>query len=324
MKDKKPLPASLVITIKNENQSIEALLDALENQSTIPKEIIIVDGGSINGTINIIKERMAKNKRIKLIVRKEISIAEGRNEGVLNSSGNIIAMTDAGCVADKNWLFNITRPFLTNKKIGIVTGSYKMTGDSLFQEAIKPYLGIPYKLASALNFLPSARSMAFRKSVWEKIGGFSEDLERTGEDTLFNYQAKRKGIKFYFAKDAIVNWEVPRSLPGALKKFYYYARGDAQTGIWWHPEKKLMTHNIKIMAIYFRYLVGLILLGLFLIWPAFLKILVCLILLYITWAILKNYYQVEKKLAIILSPIIQIVSDIAVMFGFACGVLSKV
>jgi len=323
MKGKKPLPASLVITVKNENQSIEALLDALENQSTIPKEIIIVDGGSIDGTINIIKERMTKNKRIKLIVRKKTSIAKGRNEGVLNSSGNIIAMTDAGCVVDKDWLLNITKPFLTKSKIGIVTGLYRMRGNSLFQEAIKPYLGIPYRLASSTNFLPSARSMAFRKSVWKKIGGFSEDLERAGEDTLFNYQARKRGIKFYFAKKAVVDWEVPRSLPEAFKKFYYYAKGDAQTGIWWHPEKKLMTHNIKILAIYFRYFTGLFFLILALTRPIFFKILLLSLFLYITWAILKNYYRVEKKLAVVLSPFIQIVSDIVVMSGFACGILSK-
>jgi len=198
-----------------------------------------------------------------------------------------------------------------------------MTGKSLFQEAIKPYFGIPRRLATASNFLPSARSMAFRKSVWEKIGGFSEDLERAGEDTLFNYQAEKKGIKFYFAKNAVVDWEVPRSLPGALKKFYYYAKGDAQTGIWWHPEKKLMAHNVKIMAIYFRYLIGLIFLILSLIWPIFFKILVFLFLLYLVWAILKNYYRIEKKLAVILSPFIQLISDFAVIFGFASGVLSK-
>ena len=322
-KNKKNPHVAIVVTVKDESRSIGILLDSLERQTTVPKEIIIVDGGSSDRTVNVIKEKMTKDKRIKLIVRKGVSIAKGRNIGVLNSTSNIIAMTDAGCIADKDWLFSVTKPLLTNPKIGIVAGSYKMTGKSLFQEAIKPYLGIPHKLATSSNFLPSARSMAFRKSVWKKIGGFSESLDRTGEDTLFNYQAKKKGIQFYFVMKAIVEWEIPRKLGEVFKKFYYYARGDAQTEIWWHPEKKLTTHNIKIMAIYFRYLVGLIFLSLSLICYAFLKILICLIVLYITWAILKNYYKIEKKSAIVLSPIIQIVSDIAVMFGFACGILSK-
>jgi len=322
-KNREAAPSSVVITVKNESQTIGDLLDSLEDQTVIPREMVIVDAGSTDNTVEIVKERMKRNKKVRFIIHKGISIARGRNLGVSRAASDIIAMTDAGCIVDKKWLFNITKPFLTNQKIGIVSGSYKMTGKSLFQEAIKPYFGIPRRLATASNFLPSARSMAFRKSVWEKIGGFSEDLERTGEDTLFNYQAEKKGINFYFAKDAVVEWEVPQSLCEAFKKLYYYAKGDGQTGIWWHPKKKLMTHNIKIMAIYFRYFIGVILLILSFVWPIFLKILAFLLLLYLIWTALKNYYQVEKKSTIILLPFIQIVSDIAVMLGFTSAFLPR-
>ncbi len=322
-KDRKISPISVVITVKDESQSIGVLLDSLESQTTVSKEIIIVDGGSSDETVKIIKERMKKNKRIKLFVRKGTSIAEGRNVGVMKTMSKIIAMTDAGCIVSKKWLFNIIRPFSTNPEVGIVSGAYIMTGESLFQEAIKPYLGIQYKLMSFSNFLPSTRSIAFKKSVWEKIGGFSEDLKQTGEDTLFNYQAKKRKIIFSFSKNAVVSWEVPSSLKETFRKFYYYAKGDAQTGIWWHPEKKLMTHNIKIMAIYSRYIFGFIFFILSFFWTIFIKILVLLFLLYLAWAVLKNYYRLERKSTIILSPFIQIISDIAVMFGFASGFLSR-
>lgn len=319
----KNIQVSVVVTIKNESWSVGLLLDSLENQVIAPEEILIVDGGSVDGTIKSIRERMRTNKKIKLIIRKDISIAEGRNIGVQSSTGNIIAMTDAGCVVGKNWILGIVKPLLTKPRIGIVTGLYKMTGKSLFQEATKPYLGIPSKLATLLNFLPSARSIAFRKSAWKEIGGFSEDLEMAGEDTLFNYQAKKKKIQFHVAKKAIVKWEVPKDLKGFFKKVYYYAKGDAQTGIWWHPTKKLMTHNIKIVAIYFRYFIGLLLFALSLTSISSLKILIFLFLLYLAWIIVKNYHRVEKKLALLLSPFVQVISDIAVMCGFASGILSK-
>lgn len=322
-KDKEFFRLSVIITVKNERGSINVLLDSLESQTAMPKEIIFVDGGSTDGTAEIIKKRMKKNKRIKLIIARGTSIAAGRNIGISNSVSGIIAMTDAGCVIDKNWLINITKPFSIRPEIGIVTGSYRMTGKSLLQEAVKAYLGTPFKLATSSNFLPSARSIAFRKSIWEKVGGFSEDLELAGEDTLFNYQAKKKGIKFYFAKKAVVDWEIPSGLGEIFKKLYFYAKGDAQTGIWWHPEKKLTTHNIKIMAIYLRYLAGAALLFLSLTNSIFFEILIFLFFSYFAWAILKNYYKVEKKSAIILLPFIQIISDISVMLGFASGILSK-
>ncbi|NIO48831.1 MAG: glycosyltransferase, partial [Candidatus Aminicenantes bacterium] len=319
-KNRKITPASIVVTVKNESHTIEDLLYSLENQTTTPKEIVIIDAGSNDGTVKIIKRNMKKNKKIKLIIHKGASIARGRNLGVSKATSNIIAMTDAGCKMNKKWLFNITKPFSANQKIGLVSGTYKMTGKSLFQEAVKPYLGIPYSLASSQNFLPSTRSMAFRKSVFEKIGGFSEDLDRAGEDTLFNYQAKKMGVNFYFSKNAIVDWEVPSNLKEAFKKFFYYAKGDVQTGIWWHPEKKLTTHNIKIIVIYFRYFLGLTFLFLSFFRKIFLNVLIFLFFLYPVWALLKNYHRLERKLAVFLLPFIQIISDFAVMIGFASGV----
>ena len=47
---------------------------------------------------------------------------------------SIIAMTDAGCVARKNWLKNITDPF-NNKEVDVVAGFYNMTGKSALQKA---------------------------------------------------------------------------------------------------------------------------------------------------------------------------------------------
>ena len=322
-KYKKFFPSSIVVTVKNESQTIKDLLNSIENQTVFPAEVVIVDAGSTDKTVEIIKESMKKNKKIKLIIRRGISIAGGRNLGVLNSNSNIVAMTDAGCKIGKNWLLNITKPFLISPKIGIVAGMYKMSGKSLFQKAVKPYLGVLQKLAVSSNFLPSARSIAFRKSTWKKIGGFSEKLELAGEDTLFNYIAKKKGINFYYAKNAIVCWEVSGSIVGSFKKFYLYAKGDAQTGIWWHPEMKLKTHNLKILSIYFRYVLGLFLLLLSLFWFIFFKIFLSFFLFYVLWSILKNYHRVEKKLALILSPFVQILSDIAVMAGFADGIFSR-
>lgn len=319
----KQLQVSIVITVKNEAKSIDSLIKSLENQKLTPKEIIFVDGGSTDKTIDIIKEEMKKNKKIRLFIEKGASISRGRNLGVLNSISEIIAMTDVGCIASPNWLMNIVNPIMSKDKIGIVAGSYKMTGDSLFQESLKPFLGIPYQLASSSNFLPSGRSIAFNKAVWKKVGGFCEELDMAGEDTLFNYLAKKKKIKFYFSKKAFVSWEVPKNLIEAFKKFFRYSKGDAQTGIWWHPEKKFKTHNIKIMFIYLRYLIALLFIFLSLKQIIFLKILIISAFTYIIWSIVKNYSKVERKLALIFSPLIQICSDIAIMLGFAFGMISK-
>src|SRR4030042_2033064 len=103
---------SIVLTVKNEDKSINLLLNSLESQKLVPKEIVIVDGGSTDKTIDIIRKKMEKNKKIKLFIEKDSSIARGRNIGISNSTSEIIAMTDAGCIVDSNWLINIVDPIL--------------------------------------------------------------------------------------------------------------------------------------------------------------------------------------------------------------------
>lgn len=163
--------------------------------------------------------------------------------------------------------------------------------------------------------MPSFRSVALKKEIWEKVSGFNEKLVRCGEDTLFNYQAKQLGAKFLTVKDALVDWEMPKTLKEASQKFYNYAQGDGQINI--------KPHNLKIMAIYCRYLLGILLLLLGLFIPPLWSILALLISFYYFWAILKNFRYLKALPALIFLPTIQVVSDLAVMAGFVVGSLKR-
>jgi len=313
---------SLVITVLNEEKTIKRLLGSLENQAKEPGEILFVDGGSTDSTIQLIKSRAKKNKKIRLIIKKGATIAQGRNLGIKAAKNEIIATTDAGCVAHPDWLEKITQP-LKDSKIGLVAGFYRMTGQTPFQKALAPYLGIPPEKLDSQNFMPSARSIAFRKKVWGKVGGFNEKFKRAGEDTLFNYQAKKLGVKFITVPDALVDWEMSKTIGEAVKKFYFYARGDAQAGIWWHPTQRFSTHNLKIFTIYLRYFLGLVLLLAGLSQPVFWHFLILAIIAYLLWAIFKNAKYLKNKKALLWSPAIQVLSDLAVMVGFESGTVLK-
>jgi len=66
-----------------------------------------------------------------------------------------------------------------------VAGFYDMAAPTPLAAVIGCYLGIPGEKFDPVSFLPSNRSAAVRKSVWEELGGFNEKLKRAGEDTLF-------------------------------------------------------------------------------------------------------------------------------------------
>jgi glycosyltransferase involved in cell wall biosynthesis len=316
---------SLVITVLNEEKTIKKLLKSLENQIKKPDETIFVDGGSLDRTFKIIENWKDKFKdlRIKVFLKKGATIAQGRNFGVKKAKGEIIVMTDAGCILHRDWFKKITDPF-EKGEVDIVAGFYRMTGETIFQKCLACYLGILPEKLNPKNFMPSARSIAFKKEIWERVGGFNEKLERAGEDTLFNYRAKRLGAKFITVPDALVDWEMPKTWREAIKKFYIYAKGDGQAGIWWDPSKKITTHNLKINTIYLRYFLG----ALFFLGGFFLKFFWLLLffafLIYLLWAVFKNYNYVRKISAIFYLPAIQIVSDFSVMTGFLAGLRKRI
>lgn len=310
---------SVCITTFNEEKSIEKLLKSLLSQTKLPDEIVIADGGSYDSTISRISKyaniQNKNNTRIKIISsKKRISISKGRNIAVKNSRYPIIAMTDGGCLANEYWLERIIGPF-NNKKVDVVAGFYTMTGKTKFQEALKPYLGIMPSQFDIEKYLPSARSIAFRKSVWKRVRGFNEKLDRAGEDTDFDLKILKQNFSIVRTKKAIVKWEVPDDLLASCKKFFYYAKGDAQM-------KSLTSHNIHVITIMLRYLIFGYLIFFGNIYFKFLGIF--FLIIYLAWAFYKSFKYKNKWKVGLWGTIIQIASDFSVMLGFLAGIQSWV
>lgn len=311
---------SICITVLNEEYSISKLLDSLLVQSKKASEIIIVDGGSIDKTVEIIKHYQKKYSLIKLVVNKSTR-AEARNIAVDLAKSEIVAMTDAGCITDLDWLKNITTPFETGK-VDVVAGFYTMTGKTKLQKAMSVYMGVTPKRFNQ-KFLPSTRSIAFTKKIWEEVGGFPEKAEGTAEDTLFNLKLVQNKAKISRMKNATVEWGMPETISDFYLKIKNYAKGDAKSNNWIFPGKGIMSHNIKVLSVFVRYLLALTLF-LFSLFGnlSFAYLLIC-ILTYLVWAFRKVYLEFNDRKVALWGTVAQIVSDFAVMEGFLLGIFGK-
>jgi glycosyltransferase involved in cell wall biosynthesis len=317
------MKVSLCVTIYNEESSISALIDSLLSQTKKPDEIIIVDGGSLDKTVEIVRHYQKKDKRIKLVIEPG-SIAHGRNTSIELAKYPIIASIDAGCIAKNDWLEKITQPFI-NKEIGLVAGFYHMGAKNSLQQAMVIFHGVPPQRFDPENFLPSARSVAFRKDLWLEVGGYSEKLAKTGEDTLFFYNIVKTKTRIARVEEAVVYWEDPKNytLLTFLKKSFEYAKGDAEVGILWHPSQRFTSHNIKVVAIFARYIVGLILFAAILFRGLTPLLLLVLIFLYLFWSIWKWRDVIKDMRVRLWLPVVQVTSDLAVMLGFVAGLTGR-
>jgi len=115
---KKPL-LSVIIPTYNEEKDIEECLRTLFNQSYKKIEIIIVDDGSKDNTLNLI-ENFSKEKKIIIKILKQEHLGPGaaRNLGVKESKGEILIFVDADMSFPEDFLEKLTKPIIDGKTIG--------------------------------------------------------------------------------------------------------------------------------------------------------------------------------------------------------------
>lgn len=295
---------SLVVTVLNEEKTIDPFLDSVAGQTVKPDEVIVVDGGSVDWTLQKLAER---EEKIRVIVKEGANRAVGRNMGVEKAKNEIIAFTDAGCVLDKNWLKEIIKPF-KDTGVEVVAGYYQAQAYTVFEKCSAPFALVMPDKVNPKKFLPASRSMAIKKAIFWKNGGFPEDCP-DNEDYVFAQILRENGVKIVFSRNAIVNWLPTKNLRSFWKMIFRFARGDAKAGL----------RRLKVLSVFFRYLFFLILLLLSLIFGEFRVLALFSVFLYFSFAIYKNFRYVSDLRAFYLLPLLQVTADLAVMAGSMAG-----
>lgn len=292
----------LIVTVLNEEESLQSLLESIEQQTRLPNEVVIVDGGSTDLTQQILAHWKAPCSYRWVVKPGNRSV--GRNEAILQLKTEYVAITDAGCVLDAQWLEKITEPFLQHSA-EVVAGYYKPNALSAFQAAAAAYmLVMPKNITPLSTFLPATRSMALSKDAWEKAGRFNEKLS-DNEDYAFARSLQRSGIKMTFVIDAIVLWTPPKTWSQFIKQIYRFAYGDAVARL----------YRPKVLYIFLRYLF-FTLLGVY----SF-DVLLNILLIYAFWARQKNSAYVNSLQSLYILPAMQFATDIVVMYGTLYGLL---
>ena len=229
-------PYSLLTTVYNESKSIEDFLNSILRQSAAPNELVICDGGSGDNTIELIKAWQQKSQvkfPIRIIAEGKCSIAKGRNLSAKKASNDILLFADAGTSLDKSWAEKMLKGFLQD--VDLVCGWYKPVIETNLQKAFAWFVLPKLNSIDPATFLPSGRSLAVRKHVFQAVGGFPEHLSFAGEDSLFAAYAKTASRAVAFVPDAYCYWRLPGGFMKMIKTVFRYAKGDGETGeLFWN------------------------------------------------------------------------------------------
>lgn len=234
------MKVSLIATFRNEMSHLEAWWESLLAQTRLPDEVVIVDGGSDDGTweyLNSVNPPFS----LRLESFPGSNISAGRNRAVGLAAHEVIAVTDGGCVLRPDWLAELVEPLERDESLQVVAGVYQPLPDDFFQR-VSACVTLPrLEEINPGRFLPSARSTAYRRGAWEAAGGYPEWLA-FGEDMYFNHTWKRLGIDYIVKKEAVVDWRMRPGLAPFFRQYYHYAWGDGRSGM--YPKRHLIRYAV--------------------------------------------------------------------------------
>ena len=227
---------AVILTVLNEGESIRAVLDSLRAQTRAPDEVVVADGGSSDSTLSVLREYQDRLP-LKVIETPGANISQGRNAAIRVANADIVAATDAGVRCAPDWLEQLMRPFTPGapapageKEVAAAAGFFQSDPASVFEMALGATVLPEARDVNPSTYLPSSRSVAYRKAVWETVGGYPEWLDFC-EDVVFNLKVREKYGPFVFVPEALVHFQPRGSLRAFFRQYYQYARGDGKAGL---------------------------------------------------------------------------------------------
>jgi glycosyltransferase involved in cell wall biosynthesis len=226
---------SLVIPVRNEAPTLGELLESLAAQTRRPDEIVIVDGGSTDGTRDLLRACAARNPSLRIVEAGEATPGRGRNLGIEAARGEWIALTDAGNRLEPGWLEALTAEVARDPALEVVYGNYEPTVRTFLDRcAALIYVAPRTWRDGVLLRAPVIASSLLRKSVWSAVGGFPD--RRAAEDLMFMETVAQRGYRTAWAPGATAWWELRPSLLGTYQRFELYSRHNVWAGRqrFWH------------------------------------------------------------------------------------------
>lgn len=224
---------TLVSTIFNEAKRLPQTIADLEAQTMQPAEIIITDAGSTDGTWDMLMDWKARSAvPIVLLQEQRCNVARGRNLAIAAAKTDLIVSTDFGCRFHPKWLESLASPFANN--IAVVTGgAYTVIEPDIHTLAAKGnyILTNGYHVEMNDGFIPSSRSIAYKKEVWEKVEGYCEWLTLAADDLVFGMQIKSLGYSIHLVHEPYVFWGRHTHRRQYAKEAFRYGLGDGEARV---------------------------------------------------------------------------------------------
>lgn len=218
------LKVSVVMPVYNAESYLNDSITSILKQTYRDFEFIIIDDGSTDNSLSVIKE--FKDKRIKIISRENRGIAYSLNQAIEMSSGEYIARMDADDISSEDRLEKQVEYLDNNLQIGLVGSRFKMLYQGSIDDEYKKEMEVFYKNCNEEIDENNIESMLegykilhptwmFRKNIIHEIGGYRECAS---EDSEFLFRAAMMGIKMARIDEKLLQYRIVSSSKSATDR----------------------------------------------------------------------------------------------------------
>jgi biofilm PGA synthesis N-glycosyltransferase PgaC len=231
---------SIIVPAYNEEKVIANCIQSIRNSDYKNYEIILVDDGSSDKTLQIMQQ-FENPPQVRVVSQANAGKAAALNNGFHHAKGEILFFVDADGMFTKNTIREMLNRF-TSEKVGAVCGNdapRNLNRPITKLYALQTHVGTGFvrRALAEINCLPiiSGNCGAFRRSVLNhpdvRLGEEGEPYIRgfIGEDLELTWRIHRSGYGVNFAPRAVIQTEVPSSVSALWKQRVRWARGLLQT-----------------------------------------------------------------------------------------------
>jgi glycosyltransferase involved in cell wall biosynthesis len=210
---------SVVVCAYNAERTMEACLASLETLHYPDYEVIVVNDGSKDGTLEI-AERFPY---CRIISQENKGLSVARNVGAEAATGEIVAYTDSDCVADPDWLTYLVGKMVDGNLAACGGPNFPPPEDSLVPAAVAVSPGGPTHVLISDEVAEhiAGCNMAFRRDALLGLGGFDPVYRAAGDDVDICWRFQDAGHTIGFSPAAIV-WHYRRN---TVKAYLNQQRG---------------------------------------------------------------------------------------------------
>jgi glycosyltransferase involved in cell wall biosynthesis len=237
---------SVVVPARNEENSIGATLCALRRQDYPTLQIIVVDGGSTDGTVEVVRRQMAEDPRIELLSNPRQVIPAALNIALAAARGRWLVRMDAHSTVDERYVSTAVAR-LREGCWGGVGGRKDGVGSTPAGRAIAAALGSRFGVGGSLyHYGTEERPVdhipfgAYPTELVRRLGGWDERLV-ANEDFEFDYRVRRSGEVLLFDPQLRISWETRQTVRSLFRQYRRYGAGKLDV-VRLHPDSLRLSH----------------------------------------------------------------------------------